>query len=106
MEVVPNTMVVAANVSTPDQKEARTDITIEETGIETERETETADHAEIDQGTEEIKTEIETDIAIVVGVTAVIEVEMITSDQADEAKVQDIAADTAVAAKAQLFLST
>lgn len=101
-------MVVAVNVSIPDLTEVLTDITIEETGIETEieTETETAGHAEIDQGTEEIKTEIEKDIAIVVDVIAVIEVEMITNVPADEAKVQDTVADTAVVAKAQLFLFT
>lgn len=106
MEVVPITMVAAVNANTPDQTEVRNDITIEETGIETGIETETAGHAEIDQGTGEIKTEIETDTAIVVYVTAVIEVEMITSDLADEAEARDIVADTAVVAKAQLFLST
>jgi hypothetical protein len=106
MQAVPITIAIVVTVSTPDQTEDRNDITIEETGIETGKETETAGLVEIDQETEEIETEIETGIVIVVDVTAATKVEMTISDLADEAEVRDRVADTAVAAKARLFRFT
>jgi hypothetical protein len=106
MQAVPITIAIVVTVNTPDQTEDRNDITIEETGIETGKETETAGLVEIDQETEEIETEIETGIVIVVDVTAATKVEMTISDLADEAEVRDRVADTAVAAKARLFRFT